>query len=81
MNRQNELLGAGDGYPHRYWCCECCDSLLVTLKQDDATSYDCPQCKMVKCEYGGKYAEVTLQAFCALANIAVKTLNQCSQSS
>jgi len=55
----------------RYWECECCGSLLVTLPQDSAADYKCPQCKKVKCEHGGKYAEVSADYFAREAGLSV----------
>jgi DNA-directed RNA polymerase subunit M/transcription elongation factor TFIIS len=55
----------------RYWECECCGSLLVTLPQDSAELYKCPQCGKVKCDHGGRYAEVTADFFAKLAGLAV----------
>lgn len=74
--RSTDGLAAGDGCPQRYWECECCGSLLVTNKQDDASEYQCPQCARVKCEHGGRYVELSLSAFAKRANIvAVKAAN------
>ena len=64
------VLCAGDRYPHRYWECECCGQLITTMKQDDATKYQCPACKISGCKHGGKFVEITLQDFCKNANIA-----------
>lgn len=47
----------------RFWECECCCSLLVTLPQDSAEDYQCPQCAKSKCEHGGKYKEVDREYF------------------
>jgi len=58
----------GDKHPRRYWECECCSSLLVTLKQDDATRYQCPQCQISKCS-AGLYIEISIDKFCKEANI------------
>ena len=64
------VLCAGDRHPHRYWECECCGQLITTMKQDDATKYQCPACKISECEHGGRFVEITLQDFCKNANIA-----------
>lgn len=42
----------------RFWKCECCDCLLVTMPQDDATSFQCPQCQQVRCR-DGRFIEVS----------------------
>lgn len=47
----------------RFWKCECCDGLLVTLPQDSAADYQCPQCAKVKCEHGGLYREIDRSEF------------------
>ena len=67
------LLCTGNNYPNRYWECECCGQLITTLKQDDATKYECPACKISKCEHGGMFVEITLQDFCKKANISACT--------
>lgn len=53
----------------RFWECECCSSLLVTAKQDDATDYQCPACHASRCDDGGNYTEITIEAFCNEAGI------------
>jgi len=63
------MFNQGDKHPRRFWTCECCGSLLVTLIQDDATKYQCPQCHIVQCEDGGKYVEISMDEFCNEANI------------
>lgn len=65
----SDWLAAGDGYPQRYWVCECCGSLIVTNKQDSVAGYQCPQCTISKCEHGGRYVELSLSAFASKANI------------
>jgi hypothetical protein len=47
----------------RYWMCECCALLLVTLPQDDASQYECPQCVKAECEHGGDFGEITKEVF------------------
>lgn len=49
--------------PRRYWECECCGSLTVTMPQDDATKYQCPQCDKAQCDHGGRYAEIDAARF------------------
>lgn len=53
----------------RFWECECCGSMLVTLPQDDASRYQCPQCVTVKCSHGGRYVEVSAESFMKLAEL------------
>jgi hypothetical protein len=55
----------------RFWECECCGSLLVTLPQDSAEDYKCPQCRKVKCDHGGKYVEVSAEYFAREAGLVV----------
>jgi hypothetical protein len=42
------------------------------LPQDSAENYQCPQCKKVKCEHGGKYAEVTAEYFARESGLMVR---------
>jgi len=53
----------GNKLNRRFWQCECCCSLLVTMAQDDAGKYQCPQCAFSGCEHGGQYVEVELAHF------------------
>lgn len=53
----------------RYWECECCGSLLVTLPQDSASDYQCPQCHKSQCEHGGQYVEIDAGKFARQAGL------------
>lgn len=55
--------------PRRFWECECCGSLIVTVGQDDASRYQCPACFIVKCNHGGKYVEIDKTKFIGLAHL------------
>ena len=55
--------GQVDAKVRRFWECECCGCLIVTLPQDDALKYKCPACKISNCEDGGKFVEITKQNF------------------
>ena len=67
-NKQNtektaEQGGQVDVTVRRFWECECCGCLIITLPQDDASQYECPACKISYCEDGGKFVEITEQNF------------------
>ena len=71
MDEGEIMFKQGNEYPTRFWECKCCGSLLVTLKRDDASRYQCPQCHIVKCTHDRMYVEITINEFCAAANITV----------
>ena len=54
----------------KFWICECCGSLIVTLPQDDATKYKCPACAIMKCDKG-QYEEISIKEFYMKAAISL----------
>lgn len=69
-NDAKPMLCAGNFHPHKYWECKCCGLLISMPQQDNVSKYDCPACKMSKCEHGGEFIEISLHEFCMNANIA-----------
>lgn len=70
-NSANRVLSAGNEVvSRRYWECRCCGQLIVTLAQDSAKDYQCPACKKVGCDHGGRFDEISIQRFCEEANIS-----------
>jgi hypothetical protein len=53
----------------KYIACECCNFLAAIPKHDDHANLDCPFCKRVKCEHGGRFALVTREKFMVEAAI------------
>lgn len=49
--------------PNRFWQCECCTMLIVTMPQDSAEDYQCPQCARAGCEHGGMFKEIDRATF------------------
>lgn len=47
----------------RFWECDCCMCMIVTAKQDDASEYECPQCKASGCEEPGTFLEIPRKQF------------------
>jgi rubrerythrin len=68
-NSTKPMFSVGQFHPNKYWECECCGLLISMPQQDDVSKYDCPACKLSKCEHGGKFVEISLQKFCTNANI------------
>lgn len=70
MKTNNDVLSTSKSHPNKFWECECCGLLLSAPNRDNAVEYDCPTCKISKCEHGGKFIQISLQEFCNNANIA-----------
>lgn len=50
-----ESPGASLG--RRAWECDCCGLVILTLPQDSAATYACPQCAAAGCAHGGEFSE------------------------
>jgi len=47
----------------KFWECDCCTCIIVIASKDDASKYECPQCKIAKCSEPGVFVEITKEAF------------------
>ena len=47
----------------KFWECDCCSCIIVVSSKDDASKYDCPQCKVAKCSEPGVFTEITKEQF------------------
>jgi hypothetical protein len=52
----------------RFWQCDCCLCMVVTDPQDDASKYECPQCKISGCDTPGTFVEGSRAQFMKSVN-------------